>query len=182
MFYNPANGTEVQTEFFKTRMSGQQHQAIRNTYFYQFDREDERIYQLQPMYLPTDEELENNVRYIENFDPEKYHLGGCYMRKYHGLMGNAGVMVGANDMMYYRLALAYYYMAEIANYEGNNADVEYYLNAVRQRAYGDNWDASKHAYKAGSFLENEVAILQDKAKEFLQEGQHWWDTPSYDRR
>lgn len=175
MYYNPANGTEVQTDFFKTRMNGQQHQAIRNTYFYQFDREDERIYQLQPMYLPTDEELENNVRYIENFDPEKYHLGGCYIWKYHGLMGNAGVMVGANDMMYYRLALAYYYMAEIANFEGNNADVEYYLNAVRQRAYGDNWDASKHAYKAGSFLENEVAILQDKAKEFLQEGQHWWD-------
>ena len=72
-------------------------------------------------------------------------------------------------------------MAEIANFEGNNADVEYYLNAVRQRAYGDNWDASKHAYKAGSFLENEVAILQDKAKEFLPGRSALVGPPSYDR-
>lgn len=174
-YYNPITQTETKTEFFDTRMNGQQHYAVKNAYFYQFDREDNRIYTLQPMYLPTQDELDNNVRYVENFNPENYHLAGCYVWKYHGLMGNQGVMVAANDMMYYRLALVYTYLAEIANYEGSNSDVEKYLNAIRKRAYGDNWDEARFAYRAGSFLENEVAILQEKTKEFFQEGQRWWD-------
>ena len=30
-------------------------------------------------------------------------------------------------------------------------------------------------YTAGSFVENEVAILHEKDKEFVQEGQRWYD-------
>lgn len=174
-WYNPTTDTSTRTPFYLTRMSGQQHQAVRNAYFYQFDERDSRRNILMPIYLITPEEQAENVKYIPNFDFDNHILAGCYVRKYYGLMGNQGAMVGANYMPYYRLALVYMYLAEIANYEGNNALVEQYINTIRQRAYGDNWDATTDAYHAGSFLENEVAILQEKSKEFFQEGQRWWD-------
>lgn len=167
-------------EFFLTKMQGQQHHAVRNAYFRQFDREDDRIYQFQPIYLIKPEQLadpddpdDKGVWYVENFNPDDYILAGCYIWKYHGSMGDAGKMIGTNDMIYYRLPLALMYLAEIANYEGNNGDVEKYINQVRGRAYGENF--AGHEYHAGTFLENEVAILQEKAKEFFQEGQRWWD-------
>ena len=78
-------------------------------------------------------------------------------------------------MPIYRLALAYLYAAECANYAGDNDGVEKYINAVRERAYGENWDSAMYGYKAGSFLENENAIMREKDKEFVLEGQRWWD-------
>ena len=65
-------------------------------------------------------------------------------------------------------------LAEIANYEGDNASVERYINLIRERAYGGNWSEA-YAYKAGSFVENEVAVLHEKDKEFIQEGHRWYD-------
>ncbi|MCM1109661.1 MAG: RagB/SusD family nutrient uptake outer membrane protein [Clostridium sp.] len=173
--YNPATGTRTRTQFYLTRMQGQQHYAVRNAFYRQFDKEDSRIDIFMPIYLITPEQDSLNVQYVENFNPDDYILAGCYVRKYHGSMGDQGVMVGTNFMQYYRLALAYMYLAEIANYEGDNATVVKYINEIRKRAYGDNWDESKFGYKAGSFLDNEIAILQEKAKEFFQEGQRWWD-------
>ena len=49
------------------------------------------------------------------------------------------------------------------------------INLIRKRAYGKNWDEAKFGFKAGSFTENEVAILHEKDKEFIQEGQRWYD-------
>ena len=49
-----------------------------------------------------------------------------------------------------------------------------YINLVRERAYGADWNAS-YAYTASDFTENEYAILSEKNKEFVQEGQRWWD-------
>lgn len=66
-------------------------------------------------------------------------------------------------------------MAEIANMEGDNANVEKYINLVRERAYANNWDVDKYGYKASDFTTNELAILHEKDKEFVQEGQRWWD-------
>lgn len=79
------------------------------------------------------------------------------------------------DFIYYRLAWVYLSLAEIANYEGNGADVAKYINLVRKRAYADNWDADEFGYTAGDFTANELAILAEKDKEFLQEGQRWHD-------
>jgi hypothetical protein len=53
--------------------------------------------------------------------------------------------------------------------------VQNYINAIRKRAYGDNWDESKYGYKAGSFADNESAILHEKDKEFIMEGTRWFD-------
>lgn len=90
-----------------------------------------------------------------------------------GYVNKAGVHIWNGDQIYYRLAGAYLALAEIANYEGNNATVEKYMNLVRARAYGSAYEENK--YVAGSFKENEHAILAEKDKEFVQEGQRWFD-------
>lgn len=175
-WYDTATGQEQRNDYYLSRMTGQQQKAVRNAYYRQFDQQDSRIRQLLPIYLVKPEEAENNVRYIADFNPDDYILGGCYVRKYFGSLNtNSNKMEGTNDMVYYRLPLAYFYLAEIANYQGVTADVEKYINLVRKRAYGDNWNEATYGFKAGSFLDNEVAILQEKTKEFFQEGQRWWD-------
>lgn len=163
-------------EFYMTRMSGQNRYQSRNAFFYQFDDQDTRKQIFMPIYIPTDEERANNIRNIAEFDFAAHHLAGCFVSKYRGQLNTGtNTMVGSNYMTYYRLAHVYMYLAEIANYEGVNADVEKYINLIRQRAYGENWDASVYGYKAGDFAQNEIAILQEKTKEFFQEGQRWWD-------
>lgn len=174
-WYDPLNNTKERNTFYNERMTGQQHYAVRNAYWYRFDQEDSRIKQFQPIYLIKPEEKEADLQYIPNFDFDNHILAGCYVWKYHGSMGTGGRMIGTNEMPYYRLAQVYLYLAEIANYEGNNSDVVRYINAIRERAYGDNWNVAQFGYTAGSFLENEVAILQESAKEFFQEGKRWWD-------
>ncbi len=178
--YNPGeNNVTVfgnRTTFFMQRMSGQNQKQSRNAFYYQFDKEDTRTQIFMPIYMVNEDEAENNIRNIEVFDFDTHHLAGCFISKYRGeLNTGTNTMVGSNYMTYYRLALVYTYLAEIANYEGNNGDVEHYINLIRERAYGDNWDAATYGYKAGSFADNEIAILQEKTKEFFQEGQRWWD-------
>ncbi|MBD5244046.1 MAG: RagB/SusD family nutrient uptake outer membrane protein [Barnesiella sp.] len=178
--YNPGeNNISVfgnRTTFFMQRMNGQNQKQSRNAFYYQFDPKDTRTAIFMPIYMTTDEEVENNIRNYEVFDFDAHHLAGCFISKYRGeLNTGTNTMVGSNYMTYYRLALVYTYLAEIANYEGNNGDVEHYINLIRERAYGDNWNEATYGYKAGSFADNEIAILQEKTKEFFQEGQRWWD-------
>lgn len=185
-YTDPLTGVKSRNAFYLTRMTGQQHQQVRNAYYYQFDREDSRIYQLQPVYQFTEEERAlideygtNDPRapqYVLNFNPEDYILAACYVWKYHGQLNTSGSqMIGTNDMVYYRLPQALLGLAECENYLGNSPAVATLVNQVRARAYGENWDEQKFGYKAGSFVENEVAILQEKTKEYFQEGQRWWD-------
>lgn len=77
------------------------------------------------------------------------------------------------DVIMYRLAGVYFMLAEIENMQGG--DVARYLNPIRQRAYGNHWDASTDSYTNGSFTQNELAILAEKDKEMLGEGQRWYD-------
>lgn len=79
------------------------------------------------------------------------------------------------DYVIYRLAEVYAMLAEIANYEGDNAGVVANINELRKRAYGANWNETTFGYKAGSFTQNEYAILLEKDREFLQEGHRWFD-------
>ena len=100
---------------------------------------------------------------------------GTHVHKNIGYTNDAGVHQFIGDFMYYRLPLVYLSLAEIANYEGNGADVAKYVNLVRKRAYGSNWNEATYGYTAGSFTANELAILGEKDREFLQEGQRWHD-------
>ena len=99
---------------------------------------------------------------------------GTHVRKNIGTINNSGIRVWTGDMVFYRLSWVYLTLAEIANMEGDNDKVEEYINIVRERAYGDNW-APEFEFEAGDFTNNELAILAEKDKEFVQEGQRWWD-------
>lgn len=152
--------------------------CYKNALYYQFDAEDSRIKVFYPMYEVTEQEREDGVVYLTDFDPTdgKHPLVGCYFCKLRPKMiSKSTYYTFANDMPIYRLTLAYMYAAECANYLDDNDGVEYYINEVRKRAYGDNWDEDKYGYTAGSFKDNEVAILHEKDKEFVYEGQRWWD-------
>lgn len=147
-----------------------------NAVYFQFDDQDIRKTMFFPQWVIKDEE--KNLQYIANFDPKDHTLFGTFVLKFKPSFietWSATSYVWNNDQAIYRLPLAYMYLAEIANYEGNNADVEKYINIVRKRAFGNNWNAEIHGYKAGSFRENENAILREKDKEFIMEGQRWWD-------
>lgn len=132
-----------------------------NALWYQFDAEDSR----------------RDVTFTSSwYDAETTKLKGTFVRKYLGNISSAtGYRNFDTDQPVYRLALAYLSLAEIANMEDKTADVEKYINMIRERAYGADWDAEVYGFKAGSFLENEVAILREKDKEFVQEGQRWYD-------
>lgn len=189
------SATGARTLFQEQRMQGQAQYQCRNAVYYQYDDLDIRKRIFLPIYRVLEEENdpENVIRNIADFDKEAHGLAGCYVFKYQGQV-NTGTnrRVGSTFNTYYRLPLIYAYLAEIANYEDNNGDVEKYINLIRERAFGgllekkddadyaygdvrNSWDPDVYGYKAGSFAENEVAILQEKTREFFQEGQRWWD-------
>lgn len=147
----------------------------KNAMYYQYDQTDGRTAMWYPMWAINDDEEE--VYSISNFDPTKHDMIGSFTMKFMPskteLFPNNYLFW--NDQYIYRLTLAYTYMAEIANYEGNYGEIAQWINPIRQRAYGDNWDESKYGFKPSSFTENEAQILIEKNKEFVMEGQRWWD-------
>lgn len=102
------------------------------------------------------------------------YLYDTFVGKNIGKITSGGTRSYCGDLPVYRLPWVYLALAEIANYEGNNADVEKYINLVRERAYAANW-GDEYKFVAGDFTKNELAILKEKDKEFVQEGQRWWD-------
>lgn len=143
-------------------IDGTQHRyQFTNALWYQYDAEDTR----------------RDVTFIASWhDKAATQLRGTFVCKnLGGTLSSTGYKAYDGDQPIYRLAEAYLALAEIANMEGDNATVEHYINLIRERAYGDNWNEATFGYSAGSFLENEVAILHEKDKEFVQEGQRWYD-------
>jgi len=127
----------------------------------------------------NDADTRKAVTFVPCYSKVEYQKGNLVLlsapvRKNIGHVNSANVHVWDGDQPYFRLAGAYLALAEIANYKGVNTDVEKYVNIVRKRAYGANWNDT-FKYKAGSFADNEFAILFEKDKEFVQEGQRWWD-------
>ena len=106
---------------------------------------------------------------------EKGMIAGLITSKNLGYMTATGTWSFCGDFPYYRLAWCYLALAEIANMEGDGAGVVQNINEVRKRAYGSAWNEAVYGYKAGDFKANELAILHEKDKEFVQEGQRWWD-------
>lgn len=129
--------------------------------FYSFDLEDSRR---NATFLAA-------YRKDENDD---LTLRGTHVRKNIGYINSNGLRSWVGDMIFYRLPFVYLSLAEIANMEGDNEKVEEYINIVRKRAYSDNWGPA-FEFTAGDFTTNELAILHEKDKEFVQEGQRWWD-------
>ena len=168
--YINAEGEQVNNLFWYQQGSVVNRYQYKNSVYYAYDKNDTRRNVFLPAYLVNADE--ENLNYIADFDEDTHHLAGVFVYKYRGEIQN-NKYVGTNDAIYYRLPLAYMYLAEIANYNGENAEVEKYLNMRRKRALGDNFEG--HEYVAGDFRANETAIVQEKTREFIQEGQRWWD-------
>ena len=101
-------------------------------------------------------------------------LAGTYLRKNLGKWkDDTNSRVYCGDWHLYRLPMVYLMLAEIENMKGG--DPAKYINLVRKRAYGENWDEDEFGYTNGSFTQNELAILHERDKEFVMEGQRWFD-------
>ena len=82
-----------------------------------------------------------------------------------------GVRLFLCDVIIYRYAELLLLKAEAENALGLDPSTE--INAVRQRAYGNNFPA--HIFVNGSMAENDDAILKERLLELAFEGKRWWD-------
>ena len=108
-----------------------------------------------------------------NTTPPQPVNGGLVMKKFMGFLNSSGVRVYGDDIPVYRYADVLLMLAEVENKKGG--DPASYINQVRQRAYGSNYNPALHAYVNGTFAQNELAILLERDKEFVWENKRWFD-------
>lgn len=128
---------------------------------------------------------EYKVPFIEIYDKDDSRLDATFFQylfegKTHGacwkkLIGHTdgGSHYYDSDVPVYRYSDVLLMMAECENGLGNAAQCANYINEVRARAYGDKFN--EHKYEAGSYADNEWAILQERDKELVGEGSRWFD-------
>lgn len=130
---------------------------------------------------------EYKTSFIESFDKNDLRLKNSFFQFYiKGENGNVrgscftklkghtegGLHYYDSDIILFRYADVLLMLAECENALGNSSECAYYINLIRDRAYGKG---HKHTYLAGDFYENEWAILQERDKEFVGEGCRWFD-------
>lgn len=130
---------------------------------------------------------EYSKSFINSFNPKDKRLNatfykyykqdgtfvGSVMKKFLGRINNAGTRVYDNNEPIYRYADVLLMLAEVENMK--DGDPAKYINEIRKRAYGADWDATTDAYANSDFKSNEYAILYEKDKEFVYEGKRWYD-------
>lgn len=100
-------------------------------------------------------------------------LKGTVMKKFIGSINSTAARVYDTNEPVYRYADVLLMLAEIENMKGGNP--AQYINQIRQRAYGADWDAVTDSYVNADFKTNEYAILAERDFEFVYEGQRWYD-------
>lgn len=124
-----------------------------------------------------DKDTRRDATFIASYNKDEatneLSLFGTHVCKNIGYVNDQGARIYCGDYIIYRLPWVWLTLAEIENMQGG--DVAAYINKVRERAYGDDWDETTYGYKNADFTTNELAILHEKDKEFVQEGQRWWD-------
>ena len=177
-WYDKETGKSANIEIWDKCNFGPCRYTYKNSLYYQFDENDSRINMFYPQWNLTQEERDNSINYLDNFDPKdgKHKLAGTFVCKFRpSIPSGSTTYEMVVDMPIYRLAMAYLYAAECANYAGDNAGVVKYINKIRERAYGDKWDEDVYGYTAGDFKANETALMREWDKEFVAEGQRWWN-------
>lgn len=96
---------------------------------------------------------------------------GAVLAKFLGIIGDDGSRKNYNNVPLYRYADVLLLLAEAKNNLGEDPSAE--INAVRSRAYGENFSGKE--FVNGSKSENTNAILDERLKEFIGEGKRWWD-------
>lgn len=113
---------------------------------------------------------DNGGNGYSTFTPDKYF--GAVINKFLGKVDES-VRIFDNDIPVYRYADVLLMIAETKNLLGEDPSGE--INAIRQRAYGANYNPAIHEYSNGSQTQNTNAILNERYKEFVAEGKRWWD-------
>ncbi|MDU1892670.1 MAG: SusD family outer membrane lipoprotein NanU [Dysgonomonas sp.] len=103
-------------------------------------------------------------------------LIGTYPKKYPGTM-NGSVRVAADDFPIYRYADLLLMLAEAKAILGEDPEKE--INAIRKRAFGDNYDNTISYPNQPIDANIDEAILQERFFEFLIEGKRWYDLRRY---
>jgi hypothetical protein len=102
-----------------------------------------------------------------------YQIAGAFVSKYQGEQV-AGSRQYSNDFPIYRYADLLLMLAEAKVILGESPAAE--INAVRQRAYGANYDAATIGYPNQTIdADPKEAILQERYFEFIFEGKRWYD-------
>lgn len=121
--------------------------------------------------------------FVRSFDPDdsrraatffEYYANGtkpgAAMKKYIGTYyPSENVRAYDSDVIVFRYADAILMMAEVEN--GLGGDPSKWINAIRERAFGEGYPQ----YRNASFAENELAILHERDYEFVAEGTRWFD-------
>ena len=102
-------------------------------------------------------------------DPANREFGSA-MIKYLGHK-EGDIRYADTDIIVMRYADVYLSLAEVENALGNYDQIAQWIEPVRERAYGSDFPT----FAAGSFAENELAILAERDKEFVAEGTRWFD-------
>lgn len=103
-----------------------------------------------------------------------FDLIGVYCYKYQGTQDAGNSRSNVDDHPIYRYADLLLMMAEAKVMLGENPASE--INAVRQRAYGENYDEAKIGFP-NQTIDKDVnkALLEERFKEFMIEGKRWYD-------
>lgn len=126
----------------------------------------------------SDQDSRKTATFLDFYDkskttPAEPINGGLVLRKFLGTINATGVRVYADDVPVYRYADVLLMLAEVENKKGGNP--AQYINEIRQRAYGSNYNAGTHGYVNSNFAANELAILLERDKEFVWEMKRWFD-------
>lgn len=113
------------------------------------------------------------LEYYSTKDATVPHTFGSSMKKYLGHSEN-GSHYWDSDFILFRYADVILRLAECENGLNNPEKCAEYINDIRKRAYGANYSDDVE-YTAGTYAENELAILKERDKEFVGEGTRWWD-------
>lgn len=120
-----------------------------------------------------EEDARRDVTFLDHYGDAFQNQFGLAMKKGIGSVNSNNQRVFDTDIIIYRYSDILLMMAEVEN--GLTGKCASYVNEVRQRAYGDNWDITKYGYVDGTYAENELAILYERDKEFVWEGKRWFD-------
>ncbi|MGL5317249.1 MAG: RagB/SusD family nutrient uptake outer membrane protein, partial [Bacteroidales bacterium] len=120
----------------------------------------------------NEKDTRRDASFLDYYDSEGAPKGLAF-KKCIGILNNEGNRVYQNDINVYRYADVLLMLAEIENMNGG--DISTYMNQVRERAYGANWDETQFGYVNGTKDQNELAILFERDKEFIWEGKRWFD-------